>query len=359
MLTQVSGQKGNKTMACLWITLAAGAALCAWNIRSGFQDVVEGYFFGALLIISVALGGLGIRLIHTLTGGRWAEPVRKYFLCASRTFPAALILSIPVLFWLSRIYPWTAAHYGLRNAGYLNVPFFMVRCAIYFAVWMGSAWWLDKHNKRVNVSGLLGVLFALTGTFAAMDWIMSLRPTWYSTIFGIAFVVGQVLYSFCFIIMLNGFFKQPGSTISKDGDSRFIDIGNIILTMLILWAYMSFSQFLLIWMANKPDEISWYLGLTQNGWRAMPLFVIIVNFFVPFFLLLNRSLKSSPTFLAILAAGIMLTRIVEMGWLVFANLSLGTGRLSPVHAGAAVAVVSLYMLVLLNRTRAYEREDVP
>jgi hypothetical protein len=365
MSSQVSGRKGNLVSACLWIALIAGAAFCAWKIKSGFQDFIEGYYFGAVITVSIPLGALGIRIIYVLTGGKWGVPLQKYFLSASRTIPFAMVLSLPVLFWLYRIYPWAQPinHAVLHNAAYLNVPFFTGRYVLYFALWSGSAYWLDRqvpvrqHNAKTNLSGLLAVLFALSGTFAALDWIMSLQPSWSSTIFGIMFLTGQVLYAFCFVIMLHGIFKQPDIESSREEAGRFIDIGNIILTMLMFWAYMAFSQFLLIWMANKPEEISWYMAGIKNGWRVMPAVVITLHFFVPFFLLLKQSWKSNPIFLAVLASGIVVMRVVDMGWTIFPNLQLTSGRLSLTHAGAAAVVLSLYLILLLKKIKAYERAE--
>jgi hypothetical protein len=337
-----------KTFVGLGIALAAGALLCAGALRSGFQGFAEGYFLGALLALSIPVGALGVRLVHALTGGRWGGPVLPYCVSASRMLPLALVLWVPVLLWLSRLYPWArpdvlAADPVLAHrALYMNVPFFAARSVAYFAVWIFAAWRLDRQGARADLSGLLAVLYFLAGTFAAMDWVMSLSPHWYSTVFGATFVTGQVLLAFCFAVLLAGTGGRPAHEGAPPG--VFVDEGSLILTMVLFWAYLAFAQFLIIWMGDMPHEISWYLGRVRGGWSALGPVIIAGHLFLPLFLLLRRSWKAQPAFLAAVALLVILMRAGDVAWMVFGALGRPPGALSAAHAGSFVAVVSLYLL---------------
>jgi len=351
MDAQTHEGKKRKAPVGLWVALVIGAALCFWIIATGFRDFIEGYFYGALLSVSVAVGALGVRLIYALTGGRWGEPLKKYFVAASRTLPAALLLWVPVFFWLPQLYEWArplavAADPKLaQKAVYLNAPFFIIRSIFYFAVWIFALWWLERRTEKTDLSGFLSVAFFLVGSFAAMDWVMSLQPRWYSTMFAGAFVTGQVLLGYCFLLLVEGFGKQPGRGAPGMSPGGFIDRGSLMLTMVLFWAYLTFSHFLIIWMGNKPDEITWYLSHIRNGWGFMVPVIIIGHLFLPLFMLLNRTWKTSPAYLASIALIVILMRMSDIGWMVFTGFSRAVGSLTLTHAGAAIVVVSLFLLL--------------
>lgn len=341
-------QFGVKTFAGLGTALLAGVLLSAGVLTTGLQGFVEGYLLGALLAVSLPVGALGVRLIYALTGGRWGGPIMQYIVSASRMMPLALLLWIPVLFWLGRIYPWArpeavAADPDIAHkAIYLNVPFFIVRSVVYFVLWAAMTWWLDRMNGKRDLSGFLAVLYFLVGTFASMDWVMSLLPLWFSTVFAAAFITGQVLLAFCFAVTVNGFSRQPAGAGEPAG--TFIDEGSLILTMVMFWAYLAFSQLLIIWMGNVPHEITWYLGHIRNGWDFMAPVIIVGHLFLPLFLLLKRSWKKSPVFLAAVALFVMLMRSGDVAWMVFSGLARTVNTLTAAHAGAVIVVISLYLL---------------
>ena len=316
---------------------------------------MEGYFFGALLSVSLTLGALGVWLIHSLTGGRWGDPLKHYFRSISKTLPLVFLLWIPVLFWLGKLYAWDMPG-GLENASlvhkasYLNAPFFILRTIGYFIIWGGILYWLEFQNKRADLSGFLAVLYVLTGSFAAMDWVMSLLPEWVSTIFAILFITGQILFSFCFMIMILGFKDRRKDPMPAE-KQVFLDLGNLILTMLMFWSYLAFSQFLIVWMGDKPEEISWYLS-DMKEWSGMPVIIIAGHFFLPFFLLLNREWKRKPVFLCGLSALLVLMRVTHMSWLIFPKWQRGVFDLTGAHLGAALSVGVVYLIFLFRGLRS-------
>ncbi len=314
-----------------------------------FQTFIEGYFFGALAAVSLPIGALGLRLLHALTGGKWAGPIEKYYIAASRLMPLALLIWVPVMVWAARIYTWAqpaavaADPLLMHKAVYLNAGFFSLRAIAYFVLWTFSVWWLDRGERKKNLSGLLSVVYLLSGSFAAIDWVMSLMPHWYSTIFSSLVLNGQLLFAYCFSLMWSGFTAAPND-IALKGET-YIDEGNLLMALLIFWAYLAFSQLLIIWMGNEPEEISWYLIHMGNGWKFMAPLMALGQLFVPFFLLLRRSWKANPFFLAMVALLIVLMRFCDMAWSVFSSLGRAVNAVSFLHVFAAAMIFTVYLYV--------------
>jgi len=289
---------------------------------TGFPTMAGGYFFGTVLLTGIPVGALGLRIVHALTGGAWGEEIGGRLRAASRALPLAALLWVPVFFMLGRIYLWAspgAVPMTSAKALYMSPAFFVARTLFYFAVWIGSSWWLDRRNDAHRLEGLLAVAYVLFGSFAAIDWVMSLEPRWQSTIFGLLYVIGEVLLGYAVLIAVHGWSRRR-TALSAEERRRFIDLGNILLTLVMLWAYLVLSQFLIIWMANKPDEISWYLAGTRGRWSALPVVLGVGHFLLPFLLLLRREWKANPLILAGIASWIILMRVVDVGWMVFPGL---------------------------------------
>lgn len=314
---------------------------------SDLQPFVQGYFFAALLAGGLSAGAVGVWLIHTLTGGGWGDELKPYYRATARLMPLAAALWIPLFFLLERLYPWADPARAssdpalLLKAAWLNRPFFIARSVLYLAAWTGMALWLRRRNGETRIAGFLAVVHVLVGSFAGMDWVMSLDPRWYSNIFGLVFVTGQVLFSYCAMVAAYGV-RCARAGRAPELAARRVDLGSLMLTILMFWAYLAFSQFLIIWMGNLPEEISWYLARVRNGWGFMPYVVIIGHFFVPFFLLLNNPWKASPAFLAAVGGWVALMRVFDMAWAVFPGLSVPLRGLAPAHAVPVAAVAALY-----------------
>jgi hypothetical protein len=212
---------------------------------------------------------------------------------------------------------------------YLNTPFFLVRAAIYFAAWNGISFLLNKWSleqdrtgerrlsrrmQHLSAGGLLA--YGLFVTFAAFDWMMSLAPHWFSTIYGVLIMGGQALSAMAFLIVVLVWLsrRKPLSDIVVPG--HFHDLANLMLAFVMLWAYFSFSQYLIIWSGNLPEEITWYLHRLQPGWRVIALLLVVFHFAVPFVLLLSRAVKREPATLLKVAAAILIARLVDLFWLI-------------------------------------------
>jgi hypothetical protein len=318
--------------------LAIGAValvLCAWGAYSNVQQFLRSYLLAYIFWSGVALGCLAVLMLYHLVGGGWGVLIRRTLEAGTRTIPLVALLIVPVLAGIPHLYAWAhpevvALDEHLRHkSGYLNVPFFLIRTVVYFAVWAGLAFFLNRWSSQQdrggspllerrlhNLSGPGLVLFVVTVTFASLDWVMSLEPDWYSTIYSALFMVGQVLSALAFVLALLGLLASR-TALGEVLSARYLrDLGNLLLTFVILWAYMAFSQFLIIWAGNLSEEIPWYIRRIKGGWEWVAGFVIVFHFALPFLLLLSREVKHRVKVLAGLAAALLVARLVCGFWMV-------------------------------------------
>jgi len=274
-----------------WQLLSAGGSGLAVSLFGWFftpTQFFQSYLMAYMLCLGVTLGCLALGMVHQLSGGAWGVVIRRPIGAAARTLPVMTVLFIPILLGMSHLYIWThadvVAHDELLLAKrqYLNVPFFLARAAFYFAAWntisyLLNAWSLEqdltgdpriaRRMQKLSAGGLL--VYGLTITFASFDWLMSIEPHWYSTIYGVLIMGGQALSAMAFLIVvlvwLSG--RPPLDRIVVK--AHFHDLGNLMLAFVMLWAYFSFSQYLIIWAGNLPHEISWYVHRLQTGWRII------------------------------------------------------------------------------------------
>lgn len=294
----------------------------------------QSYLLAFLFWLEIGLGCLGFIMLHHLAGGRWSALIRRILEAGAMTLPAMALLFLPLLFGLRTLYPWLNSEHVAESAllqekvAYLNLPFFLVRAVIYFGVWITLATMLNrwslaedtgsddhagKRMRRISAIGML--LYAITATFAAYDWMMSLEPEWFSSIYGLLFIAGQALAALALAIIglrhLSDANESPAAWIDQ-----FNDLGNFLLGFVMIWAYFAFSQFLIIWSANIPEEALWYYHRSQGGWLSVGIFLIALHFVLPFFLLLSRQIKRKAQLLTALAALIFAARVIDLFWLI-------------------------------------------
>ena len=319
------------------VGLVAGLAGAAMNLDQFFRSWLIGFLF----CLSLTLGCLGLLMLQHISGGQWGLVGRRVFEAGSRTLPVVIVLFVPVLFGLKSIFLWAdqarvqADHILQIKAPYLNVPFFVVRAVLYFAFWMLCVWLLNKwsadQDRGVGVTKLdsvryrklsaPGLLFlVLTVTFASVDWIMSVDPHWFSTIFGLLTVAGYGLTALALTIVVLASLAPslPGAHLTA---RQFHDLGKLLLAFVMLWAYLSFSQFLIIWSGNLPEEIPWYVQRIRGGWGVVAILLIVGHFVLPFALLLSRNLKRAAPTLAKVAIFVLVMRLIDLIWLVAPTFS--------------------------------------
>ena len=298
------------------------------------------WLVGSLFVLSIALDGLFFVLVHHATQAGWSVVVRRIAEDTMAALPFLALLFLALLFFgLGDLFPWSHAdavqHDVLlkHKQPYLNVWFFGIRTFVYFAVWSALALWfgglsrrqddsgdheLTRRMRRASPVGLL--LFAVTVTFFAFDWLMSLDPQWYSTIFGVYFFAGSAMAFFAFFALAVIAGRRNGLLTGVVTTEHQHDIGKLLLTFVAFWAYMAFSQFLLIWYANLPEETSFFAQRYSGSWLTAGTVLVFGHFLVPFFLLLSRAVKRSPKALAALAVWLLAMHLLDLYWLVMPKL---------------------------------------
>jgi hypothetical protein len=309
-----------------------GLILCAVGAVFRPALFLQSYLFAYMFTLGLALGSMAILMLQYLTGGDWGVVVRRTLEAAMRTLPWLVIGFLPVALGVRELYVWARPAQAQTldfRTGYLNVPFFIARAVVYFAVWLAMAHRLDrwsfeedrgpalgwlKRLRRLSGPGL--VIYGVTITFAAFDWLMSLNPEWFSTIFGLLIIAGQALSATAFVILVAALLstREPMARVFQP--RHFHDLGKLLLAFVMVWAYMSFSQLLIIWAGNLPREIPFYLPRMQSSWRWIGVLLIVLHFALPFALLLSRDLKRRAGRLAALAALVIVMRVIDLFWLV-------------------------------------------
>jgi hypothetical protein len=362
------------------------------------------YLFAFLPGWLITMGGMGLLAIGNLTGGRWATAARPAYLAQLQALPLVAILFIPIALTLPSVYPWAAHPTTLElppgKAQYLSIDFFRGRAIGYFVVWLGVAWWLARVSRwdlppastpAMRRAGALSLVFlAPTATFAAFDWGMSLEPEWYSSIYGAIMIASGVLaahgLAICGLATCQPFGRRAVNTAVAESDPHdpltavaerslpshpaaaafdaraaeiFNDLGNLLLAFVMVFAYFSFSQFLIIWSGNLPSEIAWYRLRLQHGWQWLALAVVLLMFFVPFSNLLSRDVKRSPLRLARVAALLVVMHVVHLYWAIIPALP-ETGIVWLATNVAALATLSGgWLAAVVWHAKRYESELPP
>jgi len=288
-----------------------------------------------MFCLGATLGCLALGMVHQLSGGAWGVVLRRPIGAATRVLPIMTVLFLPIVLGMGHLYSWTHADVVARDEIlqhkhlYLNTPFFLVRAAIYFLVWNAvsyflNAWSLEQDRtanprlarrmQKLSGGGLLA--YGLCLTFASFDWLMSLEPHWFSTIYGVLILGGQGLSSLSFLIIALVWLSRRPPLDRIVAPAHFHDLGNLMLAFVMLWAYFSFSQYLIIWAGNLPAEIGWYLHRMQTGWRPIAAALMLFHFALPFVVLLSRTVKRQGRLLVRVAIAVLVIRLVDLWWLI-------------------------------------------
>jgi len=333
MSQRLAGNLARVQRRAFLVAAVGGAALAAGFLLER-ERFFQAYLVAWLYWLGPALGSLAIVMLHNMTGGAWGFAVRRLLEAGMRTLPWMALLFLPVAAGVHELYEWSHADVVAADpvlthkAPYLNVPFFLARAALYFALWAGLALVIvrlsDRYDRKLSVkalrrlkvtSGFGVVAYVVTMSFAAFDWGMSLEPHWFSTIYGVHFIVGQALSTLCFAVIVAARLTRHEPFSRWLGAGHFHDLGNLTMAFVLLWAYVSFSQFLIIWSANLPEEAPWYLVRTGPAWSGIALALVVCHFVAPFVILLVRANKRDVRTLSTLAGVLFLVRFLDYYWL--------------------------------------------
>ncbi|HZN54942.1 MAG TPA: hypothetical protein VFB67_06425 [Candidatus Polarisedimenticolaceae bacterium] len=335
---QVTVPAGHWLTRLPWVAGGVGVLATALSLvlASGNpRQFAFSWLLAFLFFASLAIGGMYFVLVHYATQAGWGVVVRRLAENMMGTIPLLALLFLPIVWQMRELFPWVNAladgddHLIAAKAPYLNTRFFLVRAAVYFTVWVAIALLFARRSraqdrtggtaislalKRISAPALIAL--ALTQTFAAFDWIMSLDPTWYSTIFGVYWFAGSFVSTFAFLVLAIVVLRSAGLMKDVITLEHFHDLGKLLFAFTVFWAYIGFSQFFLIWYGNIPEETIFFRERLEGSWRAMSFLLAAGHFAVPFFFFMPRSIKRKPGLLALGAGWMLLMHFVDMYWLV-------------------------------------------
>ncbi|MFN0062168.1 MAG: hypothetical protein ACKVPX_06605 [Myxococcaceae bacterium] len=328
-----------------------GTAIGAHSQRAMFS-----YLWAFIAFLSIALGAMAWVLLEHLTRAAWSVVVRRIGELTMATLPLFALLWLPIATsGMHALYPWTHENDEIlaRKRWFLTEPFFHGRSLAYFLIWIGLAWLLYSQSVkqdtassasererltrrlwRVSAVGIL--LYGLTQSFAAIDWLMSMQPHWYSTIFGVYFFAGSILSFFAFLALVSMGLQRAGVLKEAITTEHYHDIGKYVFGYTVFWAYIAFSQFMLIWYANIPEETIFYLTRLGGGWAPISYALPVLHFAVPFFFFMSRHIKRRRVTLALGAAWMLVMHLVDLYWLILPNFGEhGASHFAPSWLDAA------------------------
>jgi hypothetical protein len=311
---------------------AIGAIASVAGVYLAPDSFYSAYLTGFMFWLGLSLGCMAILMLYHLVGGAWGTVIRRILESGMMTLPLMFVLFIPILLNLPKLYFWarpevlTDPKIAEIAHSYLNFNGILARYIIYFAVWIGMAHFLNRWSTEQDsiagqstlrfraLSSIGLVIYSLTISFAVIDWVMSLQARWISTIYGLLFVAGEVLSAFCFCVAVESILGKRKPVSEYLTDTEVHDHGKFMFAFVMVWAYFNFSQWLIIWAGNLPEEIPWYVRRMKGGWETAGLFLVVFHFAVPFALLLSRQLKRKARTLVWLASWLLIMRIVDIYW---------------------------------------------
>jgi hypothetical protein len=343
------------------------------------EQVLRSWLLGIIFWGGIGIGSIGILLLQYLTGGAWGVVSRRVLEAGGRTIPIIFILFIPILLGVTSLYEWSHMHDDkvIQHRGwYLTPLWFILRAVLYFVLWWVMQYllskWSHQQDAAATYEGAAGFLhrasrfsgptlaiFILVVSFASIDWVMTLDPHWYSTMWGFLFVAGWGLSCFCFVVVILAALSDKAPLNRVLGSRHFHDIGKLMLALTMVWAYFNFSQFLIIWSGNLPEETTWYLVRMKGTWGWIGVILILFHFAFPFLVLLSRDIKRNARNLAGLAIFILVLRLIDMFYLigpnprVFQNGEVGTFHMSWLDIVAPIAVGGIWLWWFFRELQKY------
>lgn len=351
-----------------WVSLGLGVAALVACLLLGLwvspRQTMLSYLFAFVFFCGLSVGSLALLMIHAMTGGAWGHYVRPALLAAARVLPLLALLVIPILVDMHVLYLWShadlLAHDKLlrKQSWYLNPTFFVIRTVVYFALWglllALFTRYLTRPGKlpRIAAPGL--IVFAITTLLAGADWTMSLMPHWSSSVYGMMFATGWILAAAALATLVA--MRHPGTS-DADASQRWHDLGNLLLVIVLGWAYLAFMQYLTIWIADEPAENIWYLPRTLTSWAWLGRFLVTFHFAVPFAILLSRKAKHSRGWMTAVAIMLLVANLGDALWLVVPNFRAGGFTLRWSDLAAVIGVGALWCCAWLGQWRVTSRSS--
>ncbi len=343
-----------------------GLALSAIGYSTNHEQFFHSYLTSYIFWLSIGWGGLFFTMIHHLTGAVWSVVIRRISETLMMTIPWMALLFLPLIPGLHDLYHWThtaeVAHDVIlqKKASYLNISFFLIRAAGYFIVWIVLSNLLYKKSLKQDEDGAkVGsflkisapgmILFGFTVTFASFDWLMSLNPHWYSTIYGVYIFSGGVMAMFASIAIVATYLQSRGILKETITTVHYHDLGKLLFAFMIFWAYMAFSQYFLIWYANIPEETVWFADRWKGSWKTVSLLIVFGHFVIPFFALISQAAKRNPVRLSLIALWLLLMHWVDLYWNVVPTLHPDSAHISWMDLTTMVGIGGIFLWLFWRR----------
>lgn len=361
------------------IGLIVCGAWAAIDLKQFFQSYLFAFFFW----FGLSLGGMAAVMLHHMVGGGWGAIIRRFGETSARMIPVMALFFLPIVVgvFLGYVYPWAdpkvvAADPIIRHKQpLLNPLFFAIRYVLYFAIWTAMAWalnrWSDQEDRQGSSAALSAkfktlsapglVIYVLTLTFAVFDWGMSLEPHWFSSIYGVIYLVGQALSTLAFSIILLYIFHEYRPLAEGFSVNRLHDIGKLMFAFVVLWTYIGFSQLLIIYSGNIAEETPWYIVRSTHGWQYFAIFLGLFQFATPFFILLSRRTKRTLNRMVYVAAALLVVRLVDLFWLIAPAFYPDAAHFSPLDIVAPIGIGGVWLALWLRvlKTRAIAAFNSP
>jgi hypothetical protein len=369
LLSDAAWKRGHTVILAL---AAVSWAACAFGYATDPRQFYASYLTGYMYFLTIALGAAFFVMLQHLTGAVWSVTVRRLMETVMATLPLAALLFVPIAAGLPTLYEWARPEFYSSDPDlrfkmiFFSPVFFFARAAVYFAVWCALAISLYRRSVAQDRSGGIDairksvywsapglVLLFVTVTMAAVDWLMSLEPNWYSTIFGIYIFAGGALAFIAALILISLAFRRGGVLADSITVEHYHDLGKWLFVLVIFWAYIAFSQYLLIWYANLPEETVWFKHRLEGNWRWVSASLLLGNFILPFLLLIARGAKRNLRLLGSVSALILLMHFVNLHWVIMPTVHHHGFHLHWLDLAAMVGVGSAYGLVFWRLLRRH------
>lgn len=319
-----------------WFVGSAALLLAIFGAITSPDKFYQSYLFSYLLVLGLTLGSLGLLMLQHLTGGNWGIIIRRPLEAAAQNIWLVFLMFVPVVLGMNSLYgAWVsperrkAEPLSPFQQGYLTSSGFLIRAVIYFAIWFVLMWLFNSWSRRQDVdqedralrrhfklmAGPGLILYVVAMTFASIDWVMSLSPHWASTIYGFIFVAGQAISAMSLMIAVVVLLSGSESFAGVLHKRHLHDLGKLLFAFNMLWAYFDFSQLLIIWSGNQPEEITFYRSRLSGGWGVIAVIVLVFHFAVPFLLLLSQDVKRNARLVSKIALWMIFMRLVDLFWM--------------------------------------------